>query len=119
MHLNSLMKKNTKSSENLVHQPSDDEIRDYAYHLYQQSGSAPGRDLENWLEAKACLEANIPPEHSHLRLHRYRHPAAFEPFAFVAIATVDAESPAKDNETPGDFVVEEMILLETPRLPQR
>jgi hypothetical protein len=40
--------------------PTDDQIRDYAYHLYCQKGCQPGRDLENWLEAKACLSANPP-----------------------------------------------------------
>ena len=39
---------------------SEDDIRDYAYHLYVQSGCIPGRDLDHWLEAKACLNACIP-----------------------------------------------------------
>jgi len=39
--------------------PTADEIRDYAYHLYVQSGCAPGRDLENWLEAETSLAARI------------------------------------------------------------
>jgi len=38
---------------------NEDEIRDYAYHLYDQSGYAAGRDLDNWLEAKACLSSGI------------------------------------------------------------
>jgi hypothetical protein len=46
------------------------EIRDYAYHLYDQSGFAAGRDLDNWLEAKACLSSGIPKSESHLRLHQ-------------------------------------------------
>jgi hypothetical protein len=50
--------------------PSDDEIRDYAYHLYDQSGFAAGRDLDNWLEAKACLSSGIPKSESHIRLHQ-------------------------------------------------
>ena len=37
-------------------EPTDDAVRDYAYHLYEQSGSTPGRDLENWLEATDCLK---------------------------------------------------------------
>jgi hypothetical protein len=50
--------------------PSEAEIRDYAYHLYDQSGFAGGRDLDNWLEAKACLSSGIPKAESHLRLHQ-------------------------------------------------
>ena len=49
---------------------SDDDIRDYAYHLYLLSGCVPGRDLDNWLEAKACLSARIPKAETHTRLHR-------------------------------------------------
>jgi ferritin-like protein len=50
------------------HEPSEEVIRDYAQHLYEQSGRIPGRDLDNWYEAKACLEANIPHQPSHMRL---------------------------------------------------
>jgi hypothetical protein len=39
---------------------TEEDIRDYAYHLYVQSGCAPGRDLDHWLEAMACLIACIP-----------------------------------------------------------
>ena len=53
--------------------PSEDEIRDYAYHLYIQGGCAPGRDMDNWLEAETCLLANIPKEHTRVRLHRHIH----------------------------------------------
>jgi hypothetical protein len=49
---------------------SEDDIRDYAHHLYLQSGCIPGRDLDNWLEAQACLSACIPKSESHIRLHR-------------------------------------------------
>jgi hypothetical protein len=49
---------------------NEDEIRDYAYHLYDQSGYVAGRDLDNWLEAKACLSSGIPKSESHLRLHQ-------------------------------------------------
>ena len=52
-----------------VQEPGEDAIRDYAYHLYQQGGGTPGRDLDDWLEARACLKANIPPHCSHSRLH--------------------------------------------------
>ena len=49
--------------------PCEDDIRNYAYHLYQQSNCGPGHDLDNWLEATACLTANIPAHKSHNRLH--------------------------------------------------
>jgi len=52
-------------------QPSEDAIRDYAYHLYQQGNCVPGHDLDNWLEATACLKANIPAHRSGLRLHHH------------------------------------------------
>jgi len=51
----------------------DDDIRNYAFHLYQQSGCIPGHDLDNWLEATACLKANIPERRSHSRLHLHTH----------------------------------------------
>ena len=51
---------------------SEDDIRDYAYHLYVQNGHRNDRCAENWCEARACLRANIPKEHSHTRLHRYQ-----------------------------------------------
>ena len=50
-------------------EPGEDAVRAYAYHLYQQGGGAPGHDLENWLEATACLKAHIPEHSSHSRLH--------------------------------------------------
>ena len=37
----------------------EDDIRAYAAHLFEQSGRIPNRDIENWLEAKACLEAHL------------------------------------------------------------
>jgi len=40
---------------------SEEDIRAYAEHLFEQSGRQPGRDLQNWFEAKAILEANLPP----------------------------------------------------------
>ena len=51
--------------------PSDELIRDYAYHLYLQSGRIQGRDVDNWLEARACLLANIPIHRAHVRLHSH------------------------------------------------
>ena len=50
---------------------TEDDIRDYAYHLFVQSGCIPGRDLDHWLEAKACLSACIPKAKSHTRLHHH------------------------------------------------
>ena len=50
-------------------QPSEDEIRDYANHLFVQRGSVHGHDHDDWLEAKACLSANIPKETSRTRMH--------------------------------------------------
>jgi hypothetical protein len=51
--------------------PTEDDIRDYAYHLYLQSGSVAGHELDNWLEATACLSACIPKDQSHNRLRRH------------------------------------------------
>ena len=50
-------------------QPSEDEIRDYANHLYVQHGSLNGHDRDDWLEAEACLRANIPKASSRTRMH--------------------------------------------------
>ena len=52
-------------------EPGLDLIRDYAYHLYEQGGYASGHDVDHWLEATACLKANIPAESSHRRLHEH------------------------------------------------
>ncbi len=62
----------TKSAHTsaLLEPLSEDEIRDYAYHLYYQTGYVGGRDLDNWLEAKACLSSGIPKSESHIRLHQ-------------------------------------------------
>ena len=59
----------TKSFGAMV--PNEDQIRNYAYHLFEQNGRAPGHDRENWLEAEACLKANITVHRSHPRLHTY------------------------------------------------
>lgn len=48
--------------------PSENEIRDYANHLYVQHGSRHGHDGDDWLEAEACLRAGIPKESSRTRL---------------------------------------------------
>ena len=50
---------------------TEEDIRSYAEHLFEQGGRIPGRDVDNWLEAKACLEANVPREESHRRLQRH------------------------------------------------
>ncbi|MEO6004666.1 MAG: DUF2934 domain-containing protein [Opitutus sp.] len=52
-------------------EPSEDAVRDYAYHLYLQGRCEPGHDVDNWLEATACLKANIPTHSSHSRLHQH------------------------------------------------
>jgi len=52
-------------------EPSEDDIREYAFHLYQQSNCVSGHDLDNWLEATACLQANIPAHRSDTRLHQH------------------------------------------------
>jgi hypothetical protein len=51
--------------------PCEEDIRNYAYHLYEQSGRMLGHDLDNWLEATACLTARIPEHCTHRRLHRH------------------------------------------------
>jgi Protein of unknown function (DUF2934) len=63
--------KNKATRPLVLNKPSENDIRDYAYHLYEQSNCVQGRDVENWLEAKACLEASIPAHASHLRLHHH------------------------------------------------
>lgn len=89
--------------------PSEDEIRDYAFHLYQQSGCVPGHDLDNWLEAKACLESNIPKQHTHVRLHRHRHHPAPDAIALVAIAV--GEMLPEDDDVGAEAVVVEEVFL--------
>jgi len=61
----------TPSDRQPSSQPSEDEIRDYANHLYVQHGSLNGHDRDDWLEAEACLRANIPKESSRTRLHHH------------------------------------------------
>lgn len=43
----------------VLQEPDEDQIRDYARHLYEVSGCVPGRDLENWLEAERTLHAAL------------------------------------------------------------
>lgn len=62
----------TKLTKSVPRASTDEDlIRDYAYHLYVQNGRIPGRDIDNWLEAKACLKANVPLHRTHARLHAY------------------------------------------------
>ena len=109
------MKKESKSSLPAPREPTEDEIRDYAFHLYQQSGCIPGHDVDNWLEAKACLEANIPRQHAHTRLHRHRHPATRDA---VTVVTLAAESEAAfdplEPQLGDDMIVERVLLLSKP-----
>ena len=113
------MKNTSKASVPAPHAPTEDEIRDYAAHLFQQSGCAPGRDVDNWLEAKACLEANIPKQHSHTRLHRHRHPVETETMTIMAVAT-PLDPIADDLYADEDVVLEEIILRDvSPASPRR
>ncbi len=45
----------TKTDSPADHRPTEEEIREYAHHIYVNSGWLPGRDLDNWLEAEAHL----------------------------------------------------------------
>ena len=61
----------TKQTSATTSRPSEDEIRGYANHLYVQRGSLNGHDCDDWLEAEACLRANIPKESSRTRMHHH------------------------------------------------
>ena len=50
-------------------------IRDYAYHLYLQSGRIPGRDLDNWLEAEALIKTPLKSRSNHRRISPLRERA--------------------------------------------
>jgi len=43
----------------VLQEPDENQIRDYARHLYEKSGCVPGRDLDNWLEAERTLTAAL------------------------------------------------------------
>ncbi len=60
---------NTEENQAPAARPTEEEIRDYAFHLYRQNGRKPGLDLDNRLEDEACLCANIAKERAHARLH--------------------------------------------------
>ena len=98
---------------------TDEEIRDYAYHLYVQSGCQPGHDIDNWLEAKACLEANIPKQHARTRLHRHRNPTAEEPEAVGFVAFATAQNPFSPVPDAGEIVLEEIVVATIPDKPRR
>lgn len=63
--------KNNPTLPPFVPTPRESDIREYAFHLYEQSNCAGGHDLDNWLEATACLQANIPYHRSATRLHAH------------------------------------------------
>jgi len=52
-------------------QPSEDEIRDYANHLYVQNGCVDGHAFGDWFEAEACLRASVPKEATRTRMHHH------------------------------------------------
>jgi hypothetical protein len=66
-----MKKKSPTPSAPAAGRPGDDEIREYAIHLYRESGCVPGRDEDNWLEAEVCLIEEIPKEQAHKRLHHH------------------------------------------------
>ena len=85
----SKMKMKSKGPSPSRRAPTDDEIRDYALHLFQQSGCVPGLYLENWLEARLCLEANLTKRYAQARVRRRRRPQPADEVTLVAIrATV-------------------------------
>lgn len=108
------MKPKQKPSVATRAEPTEDEIRDYAYHLYQQSGCAPGHDLENWLEAKACLAANIPKQQAQARLHRHRHPET----GGTLLLTIEAEAGTSldpfGDRSDDEVTVQRVVLLNAP-----
>jgi hypothetical protein len=53
--------------------PTEAEIREYAHHLYIQSGWLPGRDLDNWLEAETHLRQELAEEHGHTHRREAAH----------------------------------------------
>lgn len=69
------MKKNT-TQDTAQTRPSEDDIRDYAYHLYVQSGMVEGNDVKNWLEAEACLCSRPRTRKSPSRAVRRKKPSA-------------------------------------------
>jgi hypothetical protein len=74
-----------------VLEPTEDAVRDYAYHLYRQSGDTPGRDVENWLKATACLKASMPEQSSTARLHPLLGSQAEDGLPFSSPAAAERE----------------------------
>jgi hypothetical protein len=71
--------KNSGQKENFT-MDIHEEITKKAYELYEQSGRIPGRDLENWFEAKRILDENRQKENDEDtnegeegRMRRHRH----------------------------------------------
>jgi len=64
-------KENTLLVDAPDQEPGEDSVRAYAFHLYQEGGCSPGHDLDNWLEATACLKAHIPEHASQSRLSQH------------------------------------------------
>jgi hypothetical protein len=58
-----------RSNSHARSHPHEKAVRDYAYHLYEQGGRKDGHDFDHWIEATACIEANIPTSRSNVRLH--------------------------------------------------
>jgi DUF2934 family protein len=79
---------------------SIEDIREYAYHLYWQSGCIGGRDMDNWLEAIACLKANMSlygadtPRHFRLAASADSEPVDFARQETGATFGVSADDPA-------------------------
>jgi hypothetical protein len=49
---------------------SEDDIFDYAFHLYVQNEHRNDQRMDNWLEARDCLKACPPASTTHIRLYR-------------------------------------------------
>jgi hypothetical protein len=81
------MKKKSAKSSTRAAAPelTDDDIRDYAYHLYEQRGGEAGHDLDDWLEARACLLSSVPRHRAHARLHLH----VTQPYPDLAVEEAD------------------------------
>ena len=55
------MAKNKSNRPRDLPKPREEDIRDYAYHLYLQGDREPGHDVDHWFEAIAFLSTNNPP----------------------------------------------------------
>ena len=51
------MKAKAKTPSRLRREPTEREVRDYAYYLYQKSGCVPGSDFQNWRTSRMSLKA--------------------------------------------------------------